>query len=101
VSAGVCNAGRAGTAATGFGLAAAAGGVDCAWADAPKARDIKPANIEVADGTDLMTSPDPDVGVIEVPAIKHIWLVGTNSAQVQGIMAAPRRADAKDIIRSC
>jgi hypothetical protein len=69
---------------------AADGGVPCAWADVPKvpnnAPNIKTTNIEVADGTDLMTSPDPDFGVIEVPSIKHIWLVGTNSALVQGIV---------------
>jgi hypothetical protein len=41
----------------------------------------------VAVSTDLMTSPDPDFGVIDVPSIKHIWLVGTNGAMVQGIMA--------------
>jgi hypothetical protein len=66
------------------------GGVTCAWADIPKVPNkvpnIKTTNIEVADGTDLMTSPDPDFGVIEVPAIKHIWLVGTNSALVQGMV---------------
>jgi hypothetical protein len=63
---------------------AAGGGVPCAWADIPKAPNIKAANNEVAVSADLMTSPDPDFGVIDVPTIKHIWLVGTNGALVQG-----------------
>src|ERR1700722_6982347 len=70
VSAGVCNAGRAGTVATGFGLTP--GGdcvVNCAWADAPKLSKIRDAPIEVADGTDLMTSPDPDLGSLTCPQL--------------------------------
>src|ERR1700742_2222186 len=85
VSAGVCTAGRTGTVATGFGLTP--GGdcaVNCAWADDPRVTDIKAANTEVAVSADLMTSPDPDFGVIDVPTIKHIWLVGSNGALAQG-----------------
>ena len=72
VSAGVCRAGRIGTVVTGFGLApAVAGGVICAWADAPAA-----TNINVAASIDLMTS----LRSIEVRAIKHICLVGNRDA---------------------
>jgi hypothetical protein len=40
--------------------------------------------IHVAVSTDLMTNP----GVIDVPAIKHICLVGNNRPWVQGTMTA-------------
>ena len=72
VSAGVCNAGRAGVVApggtglvaTGLDLAPAAVGAgicavaDC-WADAAKATDTKATNINVALSIDLMTHPGP------------------------------------------
>src|ERR1700730_17172928 len=52
VSAGVCNAGRIGTVATGFGLVRAVeGAVICALAEAPAA-----TNINVAVSIDLMTN---------------------------------------------
>ncbi len=52
VSAGLCKAGRIGTAATGFGLPPLVDGVViCAWAAAPEA-----TNINVAVSIDLMTS---------------------------------------------
>src|SRR5882672_12643823 len=80
VSAGVCSAGRIGTVATGFGLAPNVdGAVICAWTDVPAARNAV-KNINVAASIDLMTNP----GSIDVPAIKHICLVGNNRAQVQG-----------------
>src|ERR1700687_2426124 len=75
VSAGVCKAGRTGTVVTGFGLAPAVdGAVICALAEAPAAM-----NINVAVSIDLMGS----LGVIDVPAIKHICLVGNNRLRVQ------------------
>jgi hypothetical protein len=41
-------------------------------------------NINVAVSIDLMTSPE-GFGAIDVPAIKHICLVGNNRAMVQGV----------------
>jgi hypothetical protein len=66
--------GRAGAVAAGFGFAAAGGVGVCAWAQAPAA-----TNINVAVSIDLMTN----LGVIDVPAIKHICLVGNNRSGVQ------------------
>src|ERR1700686_2599846 len=79
VSAGVCKAGRIGTVATVFGLVpTVVGAVICACAEAPAA-----ANINVAVSIDLMRS----LGVIDVPGIKHICLVGNNRRRVQQMMA--------------
>src|SRR6202166_1611991 len=83
VSAGVCKAGRIGTVATVFGFAPAVdGAVTCAWAEATAA-----TNINVAVSIDLMRS----LGVIDVRAIKHICLVGNNSAMVQATAPMPQR----------
>src|SRR4051812_49461785 len=73
VSAGVCNAGRIGTVVTTLGLTPSTVPV-CAWASIPAV-----TIINVAVSIDLMTSP----GVIDVPAIKHICLVGNSAAMVQ------------------
>jgi hypothetical protein len=70
--------------ATGFGLAPAVdGAVICACTDVAVRNAVK--NINVAASIDLMTNP----GSIDVPAIKHICLVGNNRALVQGT-PAPR-----------
>jgi hypothetical protein len=64
---------------TGFGLTPATPAVPdiCAWADC--AAEIATAtNINVAVSVDLMRS----LGVIVVPGIKHIWLVGNRDAMV-------------------
>jgi hypothetical protein len=76
VSAGVCNAGRAATAAASLGLAPAeAGAVEgSAPAAAPAA-----AHINVADSIDLMRN----FGIIDVLRINHIWLVGDRDAVVR------------------
>jgi hypothetical protein len=70
---------------TGFGLSPGMGAVAdvCAWADAAPA-----TNINVAASIDLMRS----LGVIDVPAIKHICLVGTNTAMVQETSPMPKAA---------
>jgi hypothetical protein len=75
VSAGDCSAGRTGTVATCFGLAAD-GVVVCAWADAMAA-----TNINVAVSIDLMTV----LKSIDVTPIKHICWVETNGSRVQPI----------------
>jgi hypothetical protein len=41
-------------------------------------------NINVAVSIDLMTNPGGHSRVIDVHAIKHIWLVGNNRVMVQG-----------------
>src|SRR5580692_9843339 len=82
VSAGVCSPGRIGTVATALGLLpAVVGAVICAWAETPAA-----TNINVGASIDLMRS----LGVIDVPAIKHICLVGNNGSGVQQGMAKHR-----------
>jgi hypothetical protein len=44
------------------------------------------ATIKVAETTDLMTNPLGTAETIDVHAIKHICLVETNRARVQGIV---------------
>jgi hypothetical protein len=75
VSAGVCNAGRAATAAACLGLVLPeAGAVEvCAPAEAPAA-----AQINIAGSIDLMGSP----GIIDALRINHIWLIGDRDAVV-------------------
>jgi hypothetical protein len=76
VSAGVCNAGRAATAAASLGLGPAEAGAvaGCAPAEAPAT-----AHINVADSIDLMRS----LGIIDPLRINHIWLIGDSDAMVQ------------------
>jgi hypothetical protein len=64
-------------------------------------------NINVAVSIDLMTSPE-GFGAIDVPAIKHICLVGNNRAMVQAGSTQRRpqhmvqtMPDHQDITASC
>src|SRR5882672_5534159 len=88
VSSGFCSAGRIGIVVTTFGFEpTVAGAVICACADAPIAKTVNKI-INVAVSIDLMTNPNGNTGnteaIIDVRPIKHICLVGTNRAGVQG-----------------
>jgi hypothetical protein len=73
------------------------GAVICAVAEVPAATDIN-----VAASIDLMRS----LGVIDVGSIKHICLVGNNSAMVQATAPMPQRViktmpDNQDLTAPC
>src|ERR1700733_15261272 len=82
VSAGDCNAGRAGTVATCFGLAPAVDGVVVwAWTAAMVA-----TNVNVAISIDLMTV----LKSIDEAPIKHICWGKTNAGAVESIVSRAR-----------
>jgi hypothetical protein len=73
------------------------GAIICALAEAAAA-----TNINVAASIDLMGN----LGVIDLPGIEHICLVGNSSAMVQGRQPIPQRMigtmpDNQDLTRPC